>query len=58
MKREYKNMGEVITALYTDEYYETVAWGFMEQAVEDAVREHGTFKNIEELNRYIKENLI
>ncbi|MDO5332205.1 MAG: hypothetical protein Q4E99_05945 [Bacillota bacterium] len=42
----------------TDSYYSTVAFGFVEEAVTQAAREHGTFKNIEELNKYIKANLI
>lgn len=47
----------IVIALLNDSYYETVAWGFLEEAVETAKKESGA-TTIEGLNSYIKENLI
>ena len=47
----------IVIALLNDDYYETVAWGFLEEAVETARKESGA-KTLEELDTYIKSNLI
>ena len=47
----------IVIALLNDPYYETVAWGFLEEAVETALKESKA-TTIEGLNSYIKENLI
>lgn len=53
------SMGECVWRLMQDEYYEDVAACFIEEAVETAVRERGAaFHSFEELNSYIKQNLI
>lgn len=51
-------MSDVIYELYRDPYYETVAWGFMEEAVNRSIEEHGRFLSTDELSAYIKENFI
>lgn len=47
----------IVIALLNDAYYETVAWCFLEEAVETARKESGA-ETLEELDAYIKENLI
>lgn len=51
-------MSDVIYELYKDPYYETVAWGFMEEAVRRSVEEYGKFTSVDELSEYIKANFI
>ena len=47
----------IVIALLNDPYYETVAWGFLEEAVETARKESGA-KTLNKWDAYIKENLI
>lgn len=52
-------MNDVITALLGRPYYSTVAWGFIEEAIERAVADNGgPFKDLDELDQYIRENYI
>ena len=49
---------EVLYKLMEDPYYETVAPCFLEEALNAAIDERGTFRDFEELDSYIKSNLI
>lgn len=48
---------DIIIELLNDDYYSTVDWGFMVEAVNTAKQESHA-KTVEELSKYIKENLI
>ena len=53
-----KQLNRCAAALMNDEYYQTVATGFIIEAIEQAAQEAGPFESIDALNDYIKANLI
>jgi len=53
-----RNMQDVETALYTFPEFQTVYSGFLMEAVANAIRDRGEFKNITELAQYLSENYI
>jgi len=57
MKITNLSTNAIVIALLNDPYYETVAWGFLEEAVETA-RKESDATTLEGLDAYIKENLI
>lgn len=52
-------MNEVVTALLGRPYYQTVAYEFIVEAVENSVRDNkGPFKTLDDLDKHIRENYI
>lgn len=61
MKKKYHSLEEFASdlLLYYPDHYETVAFGFIVEAVETAIIElNGNIKSLDELHNYIVENLI
>lgn len=61
MKKKYTSLEEFANdlLLYFPDYYETVAFGFIVDAVKTALIElNGQIKSLEELHKYIANNLI